>query len=91
MNKTTANLETSDTTHAGGGGGAAGGAGGGAAAGGGGAGGGTSAGTNEGFGGPRLPAKESEGSSLPKLAMIALGIIGGLAAFFAMMKGKNAR
>jgi hypothetical protein len=65
--------------------------GGGAAAGGGGAAGGAKSETNEGFGGPRVPAKESEGSSLPKLAMIALGIVGGLAAFFAMMKGKNAR
>jgi Flp pilus assembly pilin Flp len=45
------------------------------------------------FGGARAAAsKEKEGpSSLSKFAMIALGIIGAGAAFFAAMKGKHAR
>jgi len=45
-----------------------------------------------GFGGPRAPLTATEGgSSFAKFAMIALGIIGAAAAFFAAMKGKHAR
>jgi Flp pilus assembly pilin Flp len=90
MGKTTATLEASgDTPHQGGGGGGAGGGGGGAAAGG--AAGGAGGGTDDSFGGSRTRAKEAESSSLPKLAMIALAIIGGAAIFFTAMKGKSAR
>jgi Flp pilus assembly pilin Flp len=44
-----------------------------------------------GFGGPRVAEAPKEESNLGKFAMIALGIIGCGATFFAIMKGKNAR
>jgi Flp pilus assembly pilin Flp len=43
------------------------------------------------YGGPRTPTTAPEGTSFAKFAMIALGIIGAGAAFFAAMKGKHAR
>ena len=45
------------------------------------------------FGGPRQATVAQTGgsSSLSKFAMIALGVIGAAAAFFAIMKGKHAR
>jgi Flp pilus assembly pilin Flp len=46
---------------------------------------------NAGFGGARTPTVEKEGTPFAKFAMIALGIIGAGAAFFAAMKGKHAR
>jgi len=47
---------------------------------------------NTGYGGARTPiAPPPEGSPFAKFAMIALGIIGCGAAFFAAMKGKHAR
>ncbi len=95
MGRAKGNLEvqgdtTAQTTPAGGGGG-----GGGAAAGGGGGG---NAGVNaahptrtqEGFGGPREQITAREGSSFPKFAMVAIGIIVAVAAFVAAMKAKNA-
>jgi Flp pilus assembly pilin Flp len=42
------------------------------------------------FGGPRVAEAPKEESHLGKFAMIALGIIGCGAVFFAIMKGKNA-
>lgn len=41
--------------------------------------------------GPRTPTTAQEGTPFAKFAMIALGIIGAGAAFFAAMKGKHAR
>jgi Flp pilus assembly pilin Flp len=41
--------------------------------------------------GPRTRATAQEGTPFAKFAMIALGIIGAGAAFFALMKGKHAR
>jgi len=43
------------------------------------------------FGGPRSRAQPKEESQFAKFAMIALGVIGAAAAFFAAMKGKHAR
>jgi Flp pilus assembly pilin Flp len=45
----------------------------------------------EGFGGPRVRTTAKEESPLAKFAMIALGVIGAAAAFFAAMRGKHAR
>jgi len=41
--------------------------------------------------GPRTPTVAQEGTPFAKFAMIALGVIGAGAAFFALMKGKHAR
>jgi Flp pilus assembly pilin Flp len=46
---------------------------------------------NASYGGPRTAATPQEGTPFAKFAMIALGIIGAGAAFFAAMKGKHAR
>jgi len=47
--------------------------------------------TSTSYGGARVPITPTEGTPFAKFAMIALGIIGAAAAFFAAMKGKNAR
>jgi Flp pilus assembly pilin Flp len=54
-------------------------------------GGGGAADTTAVYGGPRTATTPQEGTPFGKFAMIALGIIGAAAAFFAAMKGKHAR